>query len=436
MKKLGRRSERLTLDGLGAMVQDSFQFGGLTYGVQGSPATEPDGTFPAYVQGVARRNGVVAAAVFARQLLMSQLRFTWRSEIPSDLGRTFGTAALGVLEHPGTMPRSRLLTAAEGHVSYAGNAYFWRNGDQLHLLRPDWVSVIIHCEEGDDPTDAADAYVAGYLYRPGGKRNREPRILAPSEVVQWAPEPDPLAWWRGQSWVTSVLREIVADGQATDHVQKFFANSATPQIVYKFPPTLKQDAVERFKALNEEKHAGVQNAYKSLYVGGGADVTVVGSQLQHLDLSGLQGGSETRVAARSRVPATVLGIREGLQGSALNAGNYSSARRMWADGWYHPTTDGLAETLEPLVYPVPGGSRLAADTTRVLFLQEDRKDEADIMAANVTAVAGLVTAGFDPETAVLAVTTGDLSKLAHSGLYSVQLQQPGTPSPQTEGGAA
>ena len=59
-----------------------------------------------------------------------------------------------------------------------------------------------------------------------------------------------------------------------------------------------------------------------------------------------KGGFETRVAARSRVPAAVLGIREGMQGSALNAGNYGATRRMWADGWFSPTVDGLCEAFE------------------------------------------------------------------------------------------
>ena len=418
-----RRSARLSLEDVAQQVK----FAGHSYPLTtmpGSPAVEPDGTFAAFVERIHKRNGVVAAAVAARSLLMSQLRFYWRSEI--DL-RTFGTADLGILEFPAPdLTRSRLLTVAEQHVSYGGNAYVYRTPDDtLRLLNPDWVSVVVAADDMDHAVEQADARVVGYAYHAGGKKDQT-QLLGLNEVAQWAPEPDPMAWWRGQSWVTSLVREIVADGQATDHLSKFFANAATPQLVFTLPANIKDEAMARFRASVEESSAGVQNAYRNLYLAGGADVNVVGSMLQQLDMKGIQGGVESRVAARSRVPATVLGIREGMQGSALNAGNYSAARRMWADGWFSPTADGLAESLEHLI-PRPGNdARLAPDTSRVLFLQEDRKDEADILTAHVQALRNLVDSGFVPETAVDAIATNDLRKLEHTGTFSVQLQPPGS----------
>lgn len=427
-----RRSARLTLESVAEMAKfngHTYPLTGLTT-LPGSPAVTPAGTFVAYVQGIHERNGVVAAAVSARSMLMSQLRFTWRSE--ADL-RTFGNQSLSLLEQPAEgLTRSRMLTVAEQHVSYAGNAYFWREPEsgELHLLNPDKVSVILGSDApASDPQAAADAHVIGYSYNPG--RGADPVFLPLMDVAQWAPEPDPVCWWRGSSWVTSVVREIVADGQATDHLQKFFANSATPQMVFTLDKGLQPDAVQRFAQLINEQTEGTANAYRSLFLGGGADVTVVGSQLAQLDMKGVQGGIESRVAARSRVPATVLGIREGMAGSALNAGNYSAARRMWADGWFSPVADTLAETLEHLL-PLPGpGVRLAPDTTRVLFLQEDRKDEADIQQAKSQAIRNLVDAGYTPDSVADAVHTNDFRKLAHSGLYSVQLQEAGTTAAPT-----
>jgi hypothetical protein len=423
---------RFTLE----QVAEQVAYGGHTYpltSLPGSPAVEPDGTFAAYVTRIHRRNGVVPAAVAARSMLMSQLRFLWRSEI--DL-RTFGTAELGILEFPAPdLQRSRMLTVIEQHVSYAGASYVWRRDDDtLRLLNPDWVSAVIAADNQDDAVNQADAHVVGYLYRPGGKKQGDTIALGLGEVAQVAPEPDPLAWWRGQAWVTSLVREIVADGQATDHLQKFFANAAKPQMVFTLPATIKDEALAKFRASVEESSAGVHNAYRNLYLAGGADVNVVGSMLQQLDMKGIQGGVESRIAARSRVPATVLGIREGMQGSALNAGNYSAARRMWADGWFSPTAEMLAESLEHLI-PRPGNdARLVPDISRVLFLQEDRKDEADILASKVSSLKQLVDAGYDPISGVDAIETNDLRKLEHSGLYSVQLQPPGSeqaaPDPQ------
>ena len=41
-------------------------------------------------------------------------------------------------------------------------------------------------------------------------------------------------------------------------------------------------------------------------------------------------------------------------------------------------------------------------------------------------IKSLIDAGFKPDTAVAAVQAGDYSLLVHTGLYSVQLQPPGT----------
>jgi hypothetical protein len=184
--------------------------------------------------------------------------------------------------------------------------------------------------------------------------------------------------------------------------------------------------IQEFQELFEKAYGGVGNAYRTWFIGGGSDVTVVGSKLGELALREVQGGFESRFAIRSRVPATVLGIREGMAGSALNAGNYSATRRMWADGWFSPTVQDLCAVLETVCPPPPGApAELWYDPSEVLFLQEDQKDAADITAANAQAIRTLTEAGYEPSSVVDAVTTGDLSKLTHTGVYSVQLQAPG-----------
>jgi hypothetical protein len=78
------------------------------------------------------------------------------------------------------------------------------------------------------------------------------------------------------------------------------------------------------------------------------------------------------------------------------------------------------------VPPPSDGSELGFDSTRILFLQEDQKDAADIMQTNAVAMRQLVEAGYDPTTVTEAITSGDMTKLKHTGNVSVQLQPPGT----------
>lgn len=422
----------------------SFGFQGIQYPVAWSanrPET-PDATFLSFVDGVHRRNGVVAAAVHTRALLLSQLRFIYRrTRVAAQHGDLWGDRTLSPLERPGTMTRPELLYRLELDASYSGSAYVARVGNRLHRLMPDHVTFVLGSDsdpswDGDAVRVPYDAEVVAILYHEsrGVGGARRPTVFLPEEVAVWSPEPDPVNFWRGQSWVTSVIREIATDGQATEHVQKFFEQATTPNMVFTLDAGKTPDEVRQFAEVINERHSGATNAWRNLFLGGGADVKVVGSSLESLNLKDLTGGLENRVAIRSRVPAVILGAREGLSGSSLNAGNYVSARRLLADGWFAPTAQSLCAALEAVV-PAPSGSELWFDSSEVLFLQEDEKDAAEIIRTQANSVRTLIDGGFDPGTVVDAVSTGDLTRLVHSGNVSVQLRpvdEAGTPSVKTQ----
>lgn len=412
-----------------AMYFDGHRYPlGLQQTMKGSPQQEIENSFQSYVANVHTRHGTVAAAVAARSLLISQIQFKFRRLADGPEGALVGSQALLPLEKfDAPFTRERVLARAEQHVSYSGNAYFYRPpGGRVRLLNPDCVRLVIASDyDPEDPAFQLDAELVAYLYTPDPTKKHEAQVLAPNEVAQWAPEPHPVNPWIGQSWVTSVMSEVLGDDQLTEHQRNFYANAATPNMVITLPATNDQAAVDRFMARHKEANAGPSKAGKTLLVTDGADVKVVGSQLQQLELKDSQGGHESRIATRSRVPATVLGIREGLGGSALSTGNYPAARRMWADGWFSPTAQSLASAVALLV-DVPSDLELTHDPSRVMFLQEDRKDEAEISALEAQTIRTLVDAGFESLSVVKAVRAGDWSHLKHSGLMSVQLLPPGT----------
>lgn len=402
---------------------------GMNQTMPGSPYIEPASGFVGMVQGVHQRHGVVSAAVIARALLLSQLHFALRKRYGTDRG-LFAGPGLSVLDQF-PVPRPRSLMAMEMQASYDGNAYVVRRNGKTRLVNPQTMTVVLGSEDEVDPTTAEGQLVlepVGYFYKSLGNPSAKPLWLWPHEVAQWAPEPDPICWWRGASWVSSVIRDIATDFQISDHLNQFFKHAATPNLSVSFDASLSSDQVKEYAKLIEDGHAGSVNAWRTMVLGGGADVSVVGSDLSKLTYKDVQGGLETRVALRSRVPASILSIREGMQGSSLTAGNYNSSRRMWADGWFSPTADGLCAALDHLVSHAPD-DELTYDPSRVMFLQEDRKDEAEIMKANAEAMRALTDAGYKAETVVDAVTSGDLNRLKHSGLFSVQLQEPGVNPP-------
>ena len=396
-----------------------------TGSLPGSPAEHIGSNFTSLVNQVRDANGVVAAAVWARALMMSQLRFAWRDEATTNV---FGNGALAPLERPGSMSRPALLARLEEDVCWAGNAYVRRVGNRLFRLRPDWVDLILGSNESAaDVAAGADAEVIGYRYWPNGDRESgRPLGLSKMEVCHIAPEVHPLRVAVGASWVTSILRDIISDGQASRHIESYFANAATANMIVTAPNGVSIEAFQNWVKEFKKAQEGAANAWSNVYVSSGTDVNVVGSNMVDLDLKQLTGAFEARITVRSRVPAPLLGTREGMQGSALNAGNYQQIRRLWADSWFTPYADMWCAAFEQIVPSPRAFVELTFRRDRVLFLQEDEKDAAEIAAMRASTIRQLIDAGYEPATVVEAVDTDDLTKLTHTGLAPVQVQPVGT----------
>jgi len=380
-----------------------------------------------FVDAVQRKSPVVAAAVAKRAGLVSEIQFVWRNNRRSSTpGRLFGTPALALLERPSPdVTAPELLAAAEVDVSYAGVAFFHRQGRVLRRLRPDWVQGVYGSDaDPDQPLNQHDLHLIGFVYFPGGQP-KDAILLPLEDVAYWAPEPGPIPG-TGWSWVQGLIAEITADRAATEYRSKFYEHGATPNLVFVMDKETKVEAIKAFREMNEGATSGIANAYRNMYVGGGADVRVVGANLDALSFRDSQGGDETRIALRSQVPAAILGIREGMQGSALNAGNYIAQRRQWADSWFSPHARSLCKAFERVIPPPGPDAELAFDRDTIPFLQEDAQDAANIAQTQSQAIRALVESGYEPDAAVEAVKTGDMGALtgSHTGVFSVQLQPP------------
>lgn len=406
---------------------------GQTWPVQG-PAREIAATLPAYSRAL-KACPPAFAAELVRSLVLSQARFVFRN-LPSDPNtprRTFGRRTLAVLEKPwanGTT--GELLARMEWQAGLTGNAFVARQPDRLRVLRSDWVAIAYGSQrEPDDPMGAIDAEVIGFVYRNGGfngPTKNKPETLLPAEVAHWSPLPDPESPELGMSWVTPALRDIQGDQAATEHKLTFFRNGATPNLVVKGLQAANKKEFEEIVDRLEQRHSGLANAYRTLYLSAGADATVVGSDLRQLDFKMTQGAGETRIALLSRVPAPLLQISEGLAGSSLNAGNFGMARRIFADSWVYPTLQDLARCLAKLV-EVPADAELWFDPGDMPLLREDALDAANIESVKATTIGNLVKEGFTPESSIAAVMGQNMNLLKHSGLLSVQLQPPGSMFP-------
>lgn len=423
------------LDQLAAAIAASGQGANRMPTTMGSLKTE---AVPPGFEGFARAMAGCPPAFAAQQkraAIIGETRLAWKATAGKDPGKLFGNPDLAKFERPWPGGKARdLFTRMEWHAGPAGNAYVIDQGTRLRLLRPDWVAVLYGSQDDpDSPLWATDAEVLGYVYQPGGLTGAKAKAqtFLPDQVAHWAPLPDPLSVGQGMSWLTPVIREIQNDRMATEHKLKYFENGATPNMVVKGITSLDGQPLtpksfQQIVDMLEDQHAGIANAYKSLYLTAGADATVVGSNMKDLDYAALQAKGENRIAVAASVPAPILGISEGFAGSGLQSGFYQAAKRAFADTWYTPQAGSLAGCLEKLARRVPDDAELSFDPAANQFLQEDRTDEAEINAKKIEAIRQAVEAGYDPDVTVEAVVNNDLKKLigSHTGLTSVQLQPP------------
>jgi phage portal protein BeeE len=410
--------------------------------------------FESYVSGAFKKSPPVFACISTRSAVLSEARFMYRKfeeGRPTDL---FDGKGLELLARPwpgGTT--GELIARMEQDASLAGNFFATTCDDlgrygkaskggpnrRIVRMRPDWVSIIVGSpRENGHPLDL-DARILAYIYEPRGNmlhgqsgRTPERVVLMPEETCHYSPEPDPIARYRGMSWLTPVIKEISADIAAAMHKDQFYGNAAVPNLAIKFDKDTSQDAFEMFVEKFKSEHQGVWNAYKTLFLMGGADVEALTMDFRNLDFANIVGKGENRIANAAGVPSAWVGFSEGMQGSSLNAGNLTSLRRRFADGTIRPLWRKMAASLEVLAEPGEG-EQLWFDERGVAFLREDATDLAEIMQTTMIGLDAGIRAGYKPDALVEAFRDNDVSKLLgqHSGRFSVQLWPDGQGPEQT-----
>lgn len=419
------------------LMPQSWSLSGMGY-------EQSEYTYRSFIETAFKASPPVFAAIRFRMNVLSEARFQWRQYVNGRPGDLFGTQELDLLEYPwpgGTT--SDLISRMEVTASLAGNYYGTVADDEGRLgraargnrrivhLAPDRTTIVIDSASGDP--NALDARIVGYIYKPlsSGVRPTEEVVLLPADVCHFAPLPDPGARFRGMSWLTPGVEEVRGDTLATLHKSKFFANGATPNMAIVLGEGVKPVDFNRWVALFKQSHQGADKAYKTLFLAGGADIRPLTSNFQQMDFKPLQGLAETRIASLAGIHPTVLGFSEGLQGSSLNDGNFKAAARLAANTTLRPWWRNAAASLQTLVTPPYPGVHLWYDDRDIPFLRDDSSDLAAIRQQDATVLNILITAGWEPDAAIDYITTGDPTRLRgrHTGLFSVQLQQPGTENP-------
>lgn len=422
----------------------SYGFGGQViqtlYGRDGQVTERVPNDFVSYAQQIYAGHDVVFSCMSIRMSVFSSIRFQWQRFVDGRQSTMYGTTDLTILEQPwpgGTT--QHLLKRMILDADLAGNSYWVRQGDELIRLRPDWVLLILEPVYQTGGTigltrpgpnrNVAEAPVigyrkVGYAYFDGGiSSDKIPATFGLTEVAHFAPKPDAVANYRGMSWITPIIPEIINDRLTQRHKRKYLENGATPNLVFALDKSISFDAWKKWKVEIKNEYEGPENAYRKMFLGGGVDVKVVGNSIVEMGFKDLQGKAETRIAAAAETPPILVGLSEGLEAATYS--NYQLARRRFADGTIHPLWADAVGALAVLVKR-PSGSRLWYDARDVPFLREDEKDAAEIQYRRAATLRSHLDSGFEWNSAVQAVIADDIGLLNHTGLFSVQLQPPGT----------
>jgi len=386
-----------------------------TYGAPDREQVLPQ--FAAAAQNANANNGVAFAAILARIMLLSQVEFKFQRLRDKSL---FGDQRLQMLDRPwpgGTA--AELVARMEQDVSLAGNAFIWDAGDQLVRWRPEWVTIVSAITPGPR---GPYREVVGYHYEP--PKNEQPAYGEPqdapaAEVAHWAPIPDPCASFRGMSWMTPVLRDAQADSGMTAYKIRYLSNAATPNLIIKYSQKLQPGTVDALRERLQARYGGVDNAFKTLILDQGADLTPVGNNLREMDFSGVQQAGADRILADAGVPGVLVGL-EPLRGAGRG---YEESLIKFGNMYGHPQWRLLCACLQKFTpgNDVDAGAvRLWYDTSDIAALQDSETNRAQVALVHAQALLTLAQAGYTQESAVAAVNSGDITQL-EGGAVPVQI---------------
>lgn len=390
--------------------------------------------------GAVKADSIVYAVEAKRVKVFSEARFQFRRLKNGTAGDLFGNTDLRILEVPWPGATTRdLLSVAEMDYAVRGNSYWVEADGHLVWLDPRHTKIVT--EAWVDPVSGfrVGEQLLGYAYI---TERDQVTYYGAGDIAHFKPVPDPDNRFVGLSWIGQCLPDIDADQQLTTHKRAAVQNGAQLGYVVTLDATVPHDQFVKFVDKFREAHEGPVNAGKTVFLGGGADVKTVGQTFANLEIKATQGATETRIAACSGVSPVIASLSEGLAGSSLNAGNYGAAKRNFVDSEMRPAWGAFAGAFESIV-TVPDGAQLWYDDRDIPFLREDVKDQAEILARNAQVARTLLDAGYEPDAVIEAIRANDLGRLTgnHSGLFSVQLQLPGSefptkPAPPTQKGAA
>ena len=376
-----------------------------TYGGPDREAVLPQ--WAAWAQQANASSAVVFAALYVRMNLFSEATLQLQAKDDKHLwGRD---TVLSKVEEPWPRATTRdLLARMEQDASIVGNAFIWDAPGEGRLvrLRPDWTTIVTELVQVPGGGQYRD--VVGYYVEPPKSvlDQGKGQFYPAAEVCHWAPLADTQADFKGMSWLTPAYRDVQGDDGMTQYKIKYLDNAATPNILIKYQQKLSPGTVDALRERMAARYGGAQNAFKTVILDQGADLTVVGSSLSQMDFANVMQAGTERILADSMVPAVLVGL-EPLRGAGRG---YQESLRKFIDFWARPQWRSVCGALSQIV-DVPPGNRLWFDTGDIAALQDGEMERGQTALVKSQALLALRQAGYSRESGVQFINSGDVAVL-------------------------
>lgn len=230
--------------------------------------------------------------------------------------------------------RDELMTI---QMSVVGRTVWWKERNvgggvmAMWPLRPDRVGPVY-----SEDTTLGKRVLAGYAYVPPD--GVVPILLKREDCLACNfPDPDGESGGMVEGFgpLCVASRQISADNKATDHVGSLLANYAQPGVALKMQGEIPNEVTANLiKAKYKQEFGGAKLGEPAL-LDAGAEIQLLGFNLQQLEFPELRANAEARICAALGVPAILAGVKVGLDRSTFS--NMSEARQFFAEttlSWY------------------------------------------------------------------------------------------------------
>lgn len=249
-----------------------------------------------------------------------------------------------------------------------GNAYWRIERDKYGL--PLYLWYLPHwCVEPRYPVDGS-VFISDYEYRPDGVP--QPPIPV-DDIIHFRDGLDPMNTRKGLSRLKAVLREVVADNEATTYTTAILQNMGVPGATAEIGGEVSPEGKEKFKRLWRAMTRGDARG-DLVIVPEGTKITPFGFSPDDMALDKIRQVPESRICAALRVDPMVVSLSVG-NGQRTFA-NMAEAREMTYEGTVIPLQDRCADELDTQLLPqlsaTPDIEEVGFDRSGVRVLQADQ----------------------------------------------------------------